>query len=174
VRIREAERRDVEALRHIELETARRFAPGVLPPHLVRPVPPAELCDAIAASRLWVADDGAGGPLGFVLARRHGASLHVGELDVRPDFGRRGIGTSLVTHVCGVAARLGLRFVTLTTLRDVPWNAPFYAKLGFVRITDLRPFRHLQRALLHERRIGLRGSIAMARVPARPSGKPAL
>jgi GNAT superfamily N-acetyltransferase len=168
VRIREADGRDVDQLGRIELETARAFAPGVLPPHLVKPVPATQLYGAIATSLLWVADHASNGPVGFVLAERHGASLHIGEVDVRPAFGRRGIGSSLVAHVCEVAARLELRFVTLTTLRDVPWNAPFYMKLGFIRVTNLRPFLHLQRALVHERRVGLHGSIAMFR---RPRGK---
>jgi len=34
--------------------------------------------------------------------------------------------------VCDWAASVGHRFVTLTTFRDVPWNMPFYARLGFV------------------------------------------
>jgi GNAT superfamily N-acetyltransferase len=165
LRIRDAHSRDLDELGRIELETARAFAPGVLRPHLVKPMPPALLHGALTESLLWVADFGPRGVVGFVLAQRHGASLHIGELDVRPDFGHRGIGTALVVHVSAVAKRLGLRFVTLTTLRHVPWNAPFYGRLGFTPVADLRPFRHLQRALRHERRIGLRGSVAMSRTP---------
>ena len=169
VRIRDARSGDVDTLARIELETARRFAPGVLRPHLVRPVPPSRLRAAIDASLLWVAEHTCDGPVGFVLAERHGASLHIGELDVRPDFGRRGIGTFLVAYSCQIAAVRGLRFVTLTTLEHVPWNAPFYARLGFVPVTNVRRFLHLQRALRHERGIGLRGSIAMFRRSARLS-----
>lgn len=33
----------------------------------------------------------------------------------------------------------GLASLTLTTFRDVPWNAPFYARLGFEMITTLTP-----------------------------------
>jgi hypothetical protein len=29
------------------------------------------------------------------------------------------------------ARDLGLNALTLTTFRDVPWNAPFYARFGF-------------------------------------------
>jgi len=36
--------------------------------------------------------------------------------------------------VCDWAASTGRAFVSLTTFRDVPWNMPFYAKLGFVEI----------------------------------------
>ena len=33
--------------------------------------------------------------------------------------------------VCAWAATAGYRAVTLTTFRDVPFNMPFYARLGF-------------------------------------------
>jgi hypothetical protein len=36
--------------------------------------------------------------------------------------------------VCKSFALAGYAFVTLTTFRDVPWNMPFYAKLGFLEI----------------------------------------
>jgi N-acetylglutamate synthase-like GNAT family acetyltransferase len=37
------------------------------------------------------------------------------------------------------ARKLGLTSLTLTTFRDVPWNAPFYARLGFEIVTELTP-----------------------------------
>jgi hypothetical protein len=37
------------------------------------------------------------------------------------------------------ARTLGLTSLTLTTFRDVPWNAPFYAKLGFEYVAELTP-----------------------------------
>ena len=47
---------------------------------------------------------------------------------------------------------LHLPAVTLTTFRDVPWNAPFYARLGFRVIEALSP--GLQAIRDHERDIG--------------------
>src|SRR5262245_64419083 len=43
----------------------------------------------------------------------------------------RGLGTRLVLQVCDWAAGNGFGSVTLTTFRDVAWNMPFYARLGF-------------------------------------------
>src|SRR5262249_52462140 len=43
----------------------------------------------------------------------------------------RGLGTRLVLHVCDWAADNGIGSVTLTTFRDVAWNMPVYARLGF-------------------------------------------
>jgi len=37
----------------------------------------------------------------------------------------------LLDHVAGWAARRGLPALTLITFRGVPWNAPYYERLGF-------------------------------------------
>jgi len=91
----------------------------------------AEFAAAQAAGRLWVAlvDDV---PVGFahVVLRADGVP-HLEEIDVHPAHGRKGLGAALVGAVCAWAAAAGHREVTLTTFRDVAWNAPFYARLGF-------------------------------------------
>ena len=60
-----------------------------------------------------------------------GARVHLAELDVLPAHGRRGVGTALVRAVDEWARSGHFTEITLTTYRDVPWNAPFYAGLGF-------------------------------------------
>jgi predicted N-acetyltransferase YhbS len=66
---------------------------------------------------------------------------HLEELDVEPSNGRRGLGTSLVRAVCDWATISGYSAITLTTFRAVPWNLPFYLRLGFKEIPrdSLRP-----------------------------------
>jgi GNAT superfamily N-acetyltransferase len=74
-------------------------------------------------------------PVGFAhvtLLEPNVAHLH--ELDVHPDHGRRGLGTRLVRAVCDWACDHGRPAVTLVTFRDVPWNMPFYARLGFAEV----------------------------------------
>ena len=86
---------------------------------------------AQAEGRLWVvlADNV---PVGFALAEMLGPhEVHLKEIDVHPDHGRRGFGTRLVVTLCEWATRFGHPEVTLTTFRDVPWNMTFYAGLGF-------------------------------------------
>ena len=73
---------------------------------------------------------------GFVMCEALGDALHVEQLSVSPAFGRRGIGSALVRHVFALA---GDRPVTLTTFRHVPWNMPFYERLGFVECVDPSP-----------------------------------
>jgi len=62
------------------------------------------------------------------------------------------MGRALVNAVCGWAVVNGLPAVTLTTFRDVAWNGPFYAGLGFREVEDLSPGLAAMRA--HERAIG--------------------
>ena len=66
---------------------------------------------------------------------------HLEEVDVHPDHGRRGVGTALVRAVCDWVRRSGHAEITLTTFRALPWNMPFYRRLGFEEMRDdaLRP-----------------------------------
>jgi GNAT superfamily N-acetyltransferase len=63
-----------------------------------------------------------------------GAHAHLEQLAVHPDHGRRGIGSALVEEVCAQVKDRGLDRVTLRTFADIPWNGPFYARLGFAEL----------------------------------------
>lgn len=80
---------------------------------------------------LWVAEAAHGDLVGFALAERIDGALHLEELDVLPAYGRQGIGARLVRTVCGQARDQGFAAVTLCTFRDIPWNEPFYERMGF-------------------------------------------
>jgi ribosomal protein S18 acetylase RimI-like enzyme len=69
--------------------------------------------------------------IGFAYTDVIDGALHLEELDVLSDWGRRGVGRALVETVVRDARARKLSAVTLTTFRDVPWNAPFYVSLGF-------------------------------------------
>ena len=89
---------------------------------------------ARAEGRLWVAL-AADIPVGFAHAEiLPSGEAHLKEIDVHPDHGRRGLGTRLVRVVCEWAAASGCPAVTLTTFRHLPWNMPFYARLGFEEV----------------------------------------
>ena len=85
--------------------------------------------------RLWVAVSPGGDRVGFALVLDVGGAAHLEELDVLPEHGRRGLGSRLLEAVCEWAHEAGYSRVTLSTFRDVPWNAPFYVRRGF-RIVD--------------------------------------
>jgi GNAT superfamily N-acetyltransferase len=115
----------------------------------------AELADAVREGRIWVAqaDDIA---VGFALVQQlDSMTAHLEEIDVLPAHGRRGLGTRLVMTVCDCAAARHFERVTLTTFRDVPWNMPFYAKLGFDVVPPAQLSESLQRRVDDEARRGL-------------------
>jgi predicted N-acetyltransferase YhbS len=60
-------------------------------------------------------------------------------LAVTPAHGRRGVGRALVDEVVAWTVARELPSITLTTFRDVPWNAPYYEKLGFHVVSTLTP-----------------------------------
>ena len=78
-------------------------------------------------------------PVGFILAEIHPTSLFIVELSVHLEWQRKGVGRQLIACAVEQARKLGLTSLTLTTFRDVPWNAPFYSRLGFEIVTELTP-----------------------------------
>ena len=85
---------------------------------------------------IWVAADVADSPVGFAIAHLHDGEAHLHELDVHPAHARRGLGSGLIGAVADWARQRGLTAVTLSTFRDIPWNGPFYARLGFVPLAE--------------------------------------
>ena len=78
-----------------------------------------------------IAEHARDGIVGFVVARPLGGCAHIQEMDVHPNHGRLGLGRRLLDMALAWARGAGYRQVTLTTFRDVAWNAPFYARCGF-------------------------------------------
>ena len=110
-------------------------------------------------SRLWVATVNAGEVVGFALVLMVDGLAHLKELDVLPDHGRQGIGAGLVRTVCQWAEGHGIPAVTLSTFRNVPWNAPFYSRLGF-RVVSPSEISPGHMALINrEREQGLRSDL---------------
>ncbi|MEU6543285.1 GNAT family N-acetyltransferase [Streptomyces sp. NPDC046859] len=83
------------------------------------------------AGRNWVACDEAGGPVGYLVAEPVDGALHVEQVSVHPGAARRGVGRALFAHAGEHAREEGLDGLTLTTFTHVPWNAPYYGRLGF-------------------------------------------
>lgn len=92
---------------------------------------------------------------GFLVAQPFSRELHIWEMDVHPRFGRRGIGAGLVRAAQIDARNTGFKALTLTTFRDLPWNAPFYARLGFEEVTALDAHPRLAGELANELDDGL-------------------
>jgi GNAT superfamily N-acetyltransferase len=87
---------------------------------------------------------------GFLVAEPFQRELHIWEMNVHPRFGRRGIGAGLVRAAQIDARNTGFKALTLTTFRDLPWNGPFYARLGFEEVTALDAHPRLAGELANE------------------------
>jgi ribosomal protein S18 acetylase RimI-like enzyme len=88
----------------------------------------------ISGGWCWVAVNGESQPKGFLAAELIGFELHICEIAVIRDLQRRGIGRSLMQAATAKAEMCELEGVTLTTFRDVPWNAPAYERFGFRQV----------------------------------------
>ena len=132
---------DLARLPAIELAAARLLE-GRAPESILEESTSIEdLRAAQADGRLWVAlaDDE---PVGFAIVEMLADALpHLDEIDVHPSHGRRGLGTALVRAVCDWTAAREFPEITLTTFREVRWNMPFYARMGFEPVAerDQRP-----------------------------------
>src|SRR5690349_4747278 len=94
------------------------------------PTSAADLAGMIEAGYAWVATDEADRPVAGVLLRPVDGNLHVEQVSVHPAYTRRRIGERLLGKADEIAVAEGRPALTLTTFRDVPWNAPYYERLG--------------------------------------------
>ncbi|MFD6416583.1 GNAT family N-acetyltransferase [Streptomyces sp. NPDC060194] len=151
MRIRPAEPADLPALQSLERAAGAAFRSLGMdrvadddPPSL------ATLSAYRSAGGLWVTADGSG-PAAYVLHEPLDGAIHVEQLSVHPSHARQGLGRALLSWV---ATRTGLP-LTLTTFTDVPWNAPYYARIGFRTLADAELTPGLRRARAHEASLGL-------------------
>lgn len=130
--IRRARAEDAALLGGLEQAAARRFAEvGLARIAGGRPTAAEEYLEGIAAGLIWVAARGDGTLAGLAIAGWRDGQGYLAELSVHPgDAGRR-LGARLIGEVEAWALREGFTRLSLTTFRDVPWNRPYYERLGF-------------------------------------------
>jgi GNAT superfamily N-acetyltransferase len=143
--IRLAKPCDCDALRSIEMAAAQIFR-TVSDLDWLADAPP--LCSLqqqklIDRGTVLVATDWQNQPIGFLSAEIEQDRLHIVEISVLPDWQRLGIGRALIDVAKDIAIGQHLRALTLTTFRHLPWNAPFYAELGFEETQEAVLQRHL-------------------------------
>lgn len=124
---------EVHALIEVDKAASSLFAPtGLLSEEALQDHVPADiLTHATEHGDLFVARHFSDGPIGFALVSPRGGTLYLDQISVHPDYGRNGVGAALVTRVIDAAKERKIRRVTLSTFRDLPWNGPFYRKMGF-------------------------------------------
>jgi GNAT superfamily N-acetyltransferase len=160
---------EIGDLAAVERAAGARFGVSVPPGVAARTVSPQSLGVAQAQGRLWVALGPGGDVIGFALASFSAGRAHLEEVDVVPAHGRRGVGSALVTTVERWATAQGCGELTLTTYADVPFNAEWYAKIGFAALPDDAIDDALRRLMDAEDAAGLARSrrVAMSKRLAR-------
>jgi GNAT superfamily N-acetyltransferase len=124
------------SLPQIERSAASLFGDDVPAQLLETVTSPPVFAAAQRSGLLWVALGPGDEPVGFARVESDGSRAHLAELDVLPAHGRRGVGTALVRQVEVWALSNDVVELTLTTYREFPWNAPFYARLGFTAVPE--------------------------------------
>jgi GNAT superfamily N-acetyltransferase len=164
VTIRPARADDLPHLAGIETSGADTFAAHGLG-HLLAdgspPAPDGHWTPALEAGLIWVADEAGRGPIGFLAGELADDGLYIAELDVVMDRQRQGHGQRLLAVAIDWARARGLPSLTLTTFRDIPWNAPFYARLGFRELAASETPPHLAATLAKEAARGFEGRCGM-------------
>ncbi len=133
VRIRCAELRDIDAMREIERRAGALFA-AIGMSSVADDDPPTEsqLINAIETGSAWVMENDVGDAVvAYLFAEQVDGATHIDQVSVLPEFAHRRIGQALLEEAARWALRHGSQALTLTTFRDVPWNAPYYEGLGF-------------------------------------------
>ncbi len=156
--IKPARLSDLKAIKEIELAAASRFKGHGLVDHLMdHHFDQTLLKTLIKDEQVWVsfADQEQGKATGFAIATILGPIAYLEELDVLPAFGQQGLGKALVLTVAQWAREKRFAHLTLSTFTHIPWNAPFYEKLGFVALPKKNWESQLHEIYMLEQKIGL-------------------
>jgi GNAT superfamily N-acetyltransferase len=105
--------------------------------------------------RVFVAADDTDRPLGFALLDVVDGCAHLEQLAVAPACQRRGIGRALIAAAAAWARERSLPALTLCTYRDVPWNGPYYRRVGFRALDADELTPGLVRLRHHDTALGL-------------------
>jgi GNAT superfamily N-acetyltransferase len=133
--IRRAKPDDLPVLPTIELAAAQQF---LTTPYafIAKDDDPISAEVDLDHEYVWVVVDSDDHPVGFAIVHRLDTSIHIHELDVHPNHARQGLGRRLIESVAEWARAHGFTALTLTTFEDIPWNSPYYARLGFRTLAE--------------------------------------
>jgi GNAT superfamily N-acetyltransferase len=141
--------------------------------HAVADDPPPDL-EALRAfqrdGRAWVFVDGDDHPVAYLLVETVDDRAHVEQVSVHPSHARHGIGRRLLDCADSWAAEHGRSELTLTTYVDVPWNGPYYQRLGFRFLQDDEIGEQLRAIREREVAIGLDSWPRAAMIRDHPPG----
>ena len=95
---------------------------------------PVSILEARAELRqLLVARHDDGGIAGFLIWSAKDGFAYIEEVSVDPSHAGHKLAAHMIDRLC-TDVRGRFARVSLATFRDVPWNAPYYAKIGFAEM----------------------------------------
>jgi GNAT superfamily N-acetyltransferase len=147
--IRTAGEVDLPRLVEVEIDAGQVFRDVGMPDIADAVSDMSALRKAAAAQRLWMAEIGTE-PAGFITAEMVDGNAHVAQVSVARGYAGRGYGRALIELVEAWGRSAGCPATTLTTFRDVPWNAPYYARLGYTVLADDDMGPELRRIVAYE------------------------
>lgn len=170
VTIRPAVEADLPLLVRIEVEAGALFRTVGLDEVADHPVHEDDFRPALNEERTWVAEHD-GEVAGYVYAEVVDENTHIEQVSVSPDHAGHGIGAELVRFVEAWSRNAGRPATTLTTFKDVPWNAPYYQRLGYREMTADEVGPELAATMAHEASLpGIRAADRCAMVKPMPGG----
>jgi GNAT superfamily N-acetyltransferase len=135
--IRPAGANDIPALIAIEVASGALFrAVGMNSVADDPPLSAAELGRLVGAGRGIVQADARDNPTAYILLEPLDGRLFVEQITVSPDSARQGLGAQLFDFAQEHSSDFGVDDLSLTTFRDVDWNAPYYSRLGFEIVAE--------------------------------------
>lgn len=120
--------------------------------------------------RAWVAVDADDRPVGYLLVEPVDGNAHIEQVSVHPNHARQGLGRELIDAAAEWARSRNLTGLTLTTFAHVPWNGPYYQRIGFETLGEHDITSGLRAIREHEAVLGLDRwpRVVMHRSLARP------
>ncbi|MCT8266852.1 GNAT family N-acetyltransferase [Afifella sp. JA880] len=112
----------------------------------------------IAGGVAFVAELQGHGVVAFLNGEMAADALHVWQIAVHREQQGRGIGRELMEVAQQSATHHRVNGLTLTTFRQVPWNEPYYQRLGFITLNREEVTPWLKAVLDAEERAGLPAS----------------
>ncbi|MCA3643983.1 MAG: GNAT family N-acetyltransferase [Methylobacterium sp.] len=134
--IRRATLRDIPAMQTLEIDAARLYGTRAGYDFCTR-LPSRSRGEHRRVQKhgaAWLAQCGSEA-IGFLLALPVDGRAHVLEAATAYSHQGKGIGRLLFATFHTWAAEAGFSAATLTTYRDIPWNAPIYERMGYRIIT---------------------------------------
>jgi GNAT superfamily N-acetyltransferase len=148
--IRNAVPPDFDKLPFVEVAAAQAFkAIGLQAVAHMPPTPPEDYHQLPASAFVLVAETDEQ-IIGFCVVTELCGEAHLKEISVAHDFAGKGVGKRLLLQALTQAQTRDYTAMTLTTFKDVPFNAPFYKNLGFAEFQPDNRWPQLQTILAQE------------------------